>query len=441
MKFNTRIAGQKIREIFKNKASVPVALGVLALAAAAAGYFFITSTKDAKTYTVVLSENGFTPASLTVKQGDLIKFSTTLKDPFWPASDPHPLHSLYPQFDPKKPVNPGEVWTFKAGKIGLWAYHDHLFPANKGIINVVSKSSWEIRGKVLKRDDLLTMVGKDGPQKTYSNLKQIYDESSLYAHSTFHLFGEVLYTKFGLDGIQYCDNFAGFGCYHGFFIKAVSDKGLDVAIDLDKYCVEKFGPQGLGCPHGIGHGLVEYFGLGLDKINQALVVCSKLTWQGPLFGCAGGVFMENNFPTVFDKNGVGTVTTREAHGNLLEPCLSVPDKFKMACYYEQASWWNQTFKGDYKKIGGFCSSLANSDQRDSCFLGMGNSAAEVGQYNINYVTDECAQISNKRSEAVCRAGGAWAFFANPAERALSESVCEGLGPFQSLCLDKRILVK
>lgn len=427
--------------IFKNKAVVATLLMVVVAILSFALYRIITSAKDVKTYEVVLNENGFVPENLTVKQGDLIKFSSTLKDQFWPASDPHPLHSVYPQFDPKKPINPGQSWTFKANKVGVWAYHNHLFPANKGVVNVISKSNWEIRGKVLKREDIGVMIDKNGADKTYANLKQIYSESSLYAHSTFHLFGEVLYTKFGLDGISYCDNFAGFGCYHGFFIKAVSDKGLDVAVDLDKFCVNKFGTQGLGCPHGIGHGLVEYFGLGLDKVNKALAICAKLSWQGPLFGCAGGVFMENNFPTIFDKDGVGTVTTREAHSNLLEPCLSVPDKFKQACYYEQASWWTQLFKGDAKKISGFCMSISNTDQRDSCFLGMGNSAAEVSQYDVNYVNDICSKVNDKRSEAVCRAGGAWAFFANPAQRALSESVCEGLGGYQSLCLDKRILVK
>ncbi len=401
-------------------------------------YFFVSKPKSSE-YVVILTDSGFSPSQLTIKQGDLVTFTTTLGAPFWPASDPHPLHTLYPEFDPKKPIAVNQSWKFKFNKIGNWEYHDHLFPSFGGKIIVLSNKDIQIRNQVLTRETITKMVDKEGPEKVYSDLEKIYDSNSTFAHSTFHLFGEILYTKFKLSGIDYCDNFAGFGCYHGLFIKAVSDKGLDVAIDLDQKCVEKFGIQGLGCPHGIGHGLVEYFGIG--KIKEALSICAKLSWQGPLFGCAGGVFMENNFPTVFDKDGVGKVTVREAHGNLFEPCLSLDSKFKQACYFEQASWWNKVLNSDYQKIGNFCNSLKVSNEKESCLLGLGNAIAESTQYDPSSIVKGCSQMPNKPTEMLCRAGGAWAFFSNLDKRPQSEEICSGLGVYQKLCLDKRILVK
>lgn len=401
--------------------------------------YFVSQNSNSKEHEVVLGENGFSPKELTIQKGDRVKFRSNLDDPFWPASDPHPLHTVFSAFDPKKPVNPEAFWEFRFSKLGEWTYHDHLFPAYKGKITVLSKNTFESRNKILTRDEVLKLINKNGPEKTYLELKKIYDPSGAFAHTTVHLFGEVLYTKFGLSGINYCDNFAGFGCYHGHFIKAVSDKGLDIAIELDKKCVEKFGPMGLGCPHGIGHGLVEYFGLG--KVKEALTICAKLSWQGPLFGCSGGVFMENNFPTVFDKNGVGKVTTREPGDNLFEPCQNLDSKFKQSCYFEQASYWNSVLNSDYDKIGKLCLSLGVVNQREACLLGMGNSIVEVSAYNANTLLLGCSKLQDKHSQAICVAGGSWAFFSNPDKRNESEGICRGLSTYEKLCMDRRILVK
>ncbi len=402
-------------------------------------FIYFSNNNTAKTHDVVLTTNGFEPAFLAIRRGDSIKFTTTLSKSFWPASDPHPLHTGFSVFDPKKPINPEASWEFKFSKVGEWPYHDHLFPAYKGRVIVLSKHDFEIRNKVLTRDDVIKFINKNGPDGAYQLLKKVYDSTTAVAHTTFHLFGEVLYTKYGLNGISYCDDFGGFGCYHGLFIKAVGDKGLAVATELDQKCIEKFGTQGLGCPHGIGHGLVEYFGLG--KVSEALALCTKLTWQGAFFGCSGGVFMENNFPTIFDKEGVGKVTARDAHGNLFEPCLSVPSNFKQSCYFEQASWWSHVFANDYSKVGKFCGQLRVQTEKEACFLGVGNSVTEVNRYSADRVLAACGQMPDSNSEAVCRAGASWAFFSNPDQRQLSESVCSGLGAYENLCLEKRMLIK
>lgn len=89
---------------------------------------------EGQTYEITLTENGFTPNEITIKPGDSIKFSTTLNKPFWPASDLHPTHGIYPEFDPQQPIDPQSSWTFKFLKTGRWKYHDHLNPSQRGII-------------------------------------------------------------------------------------------------------------------------------------------------------------------------------------------------------------------------------------------------------------------------------------------------------------------
>ena len=56
----------------------------------------------------------------------------------WPASNIHPTHALYSEFDSLKPIVQGESWTFTFTKTRKWNFHDHL-RANKGGIVIVTK--------------------------------------------------------------------------------------------------------------------------------------------------------------------------------------------------------------------------------------------------------------------------------------------------------------
>ena len=86
--------------------------------------------------TIVYSDSGFSPSTLTIKKGSKVTFSNQSSRNFWPASGPHPSHTNYPEFDPKKAVAAGSSWTFTFDKVGTWPYHDHLNPTRSGSITV-----------------------------------------------------------------------------------------------------------------------------------------------------------------------------------------------------------------------------------------------------------------------------------------------------------------
>lgn len=90
------------------------------------------------TASVMLTDAGFTPHEITIRVGGTVTFSTTRALPFWPASDSHPSHSIYPEFDPHGPIAANEHWTFRFDKVGDWGYHDHLRSYFTGTIHVVS---------------------------------------------------------------------------------------------------------------------------------------------------------------------------------------------------------------------------------------------------------------------------------------------------------------
>ena len=103
-------------------------------------------------YTVEITENGFSPSSLTIFRGDRVKFVNMGFSPIWPASAVHPTHRVYPDsdivkcgtteedsiFDACQGLTQGEDYTFEFNEVGTWNYHDHLHANLRGTIVVDS---------------------------------------------------------------------------------------------------------------------------------------------------------------------------------------------------------------------------------------------------------------------------------------------------------------
>lgn len=85
---------------------------------------------------VAMTAKGFEPANITVKKGTKVAFVNKDTKSRWPASAPHPSHTIYPQFDPKAGVAAGKNWEFTFDRVGDWKYHDHLIPTMFGSVTV-----------------------------------------------------------------------------------------------------------------------------------------------------------------------------------------------------------------------------------------------------------------------------------------------------------------
>ncbi len=85
---------------------------------------------------ITFNGTAFSPNNLTIKNGDVVRFKNNSDGDFWPASGPHPQHTNYPEFDPKKAIAAGASWEFKFTQTGTWGFHDHLHPTAFGKIIV-----------------------------------------------------------------------------------------------------------------------------------------------------------------------------------------------------------------------------------------------------------------------------------------------------------------
>lgn len=112
------------------------------------GYFLLTKTfvvqDGAKTtevqgepaFTILRTSSGYEPKELTVKKGDIVLWTNESGEFHWPASDLHPTHGVYPEFDPLKPIASGDTWKFKFDKVGVFRFHDHIRANKVGTITV-----------------------------------------------------------------------------------------------------------------------------------------------------------------------------------------------------------------------------------------------------------------------------------------------------------------
>lgn len=261
-----------------------------------------------------------------------------------------------------------------------------------------------------------------GPEKAYKEFKEKNGRIAFdYQHLSVHVFGELLYETEGLLGIQYCDPSFGFGCYHGFFGRALSEEGVSAVKELDAICVEIYTPLGTGCQHGIGHGIMEY--VGGNRINEALELCKETTQLTPLLGCTSGVFMEYNRP-LSTKEGV-TLSPEPRpfdESNPYDPCISVDEKFRDSCFFELGQRYSLIFREDAVMQTTLCSGLHNSRDVRHCYMGVGADLAPAFAFDVDLILSKCAAMG-AQGELFCRAGASWSYYADPEKREQSGRLC------------------
>lgn len=312
---------EKFRQLVKN---IPTDKKVfLALTLILIGTAFLQTNYQklkmvsATTHFVELSDNGFDPRELTVSQGDTVKFTTVRNKYFWPASNTHPTHDIYADFDAKNAVAPNAFWSFQFDRVGEWHYHDHLDPQFSGVIIVVPGSTGETKANCQNIDDaslsktkrdfcwdvyISKILKKDGIAEAFKFLRESKSENpnfELECHSAAHRIGRSILEEFKknpLVEIPLESQDCGFGMYHG-FMENLFVTGSDIQIAHNfcrsiKYDLVNPSDKMNECYHGVGHGVAEYY-YPQSPDNQDLVQKTSL------------ISCETNMNTTLEKGSCG----------------------------------------------------------------------------------------------------------------------------------------
>jgi hypothetical protein len=258
-----------------------------------------------------------------------------------------------------------------------------------------------------KEDDIVAFwekrIRRDGALSAYNAFADSVSEvDASEAHRGAHLFGEALYAIQGVGGISTCDEQFMYGCLHQVVAEAILEDGPRVVYELGKKCAGD-----LQCLHGIGHGVVMWYGYEQDMLTEAFEACSKASPDNNFNGCVSGVFMEYNYPA-FPQTKNTHLRPIPPH-NYHEPCDTVPTEHAPLCYYWQVRLWKDSALEEkdntviISTISQRCA-LLHDDRRRGCMGGIGPSTISLTAYNPKEITRLCNAIQGNREEiTLCHA--------------------------------------
>ena len=86
--------------------------------------------------TVLYVQDNFLPQVLQVKVGATIHFINQSDSDLQVVSDPHPAHSILPDFNAQRAYEKGEVYSYTFIRPGTFPYHNESNTAKTGLIVV-----------------------------------------------------------------------------------------------------------------------------------------------------------------------------------------------------------------------------------------------------------------------------------------------------------------
>lgn len=401
------------------------------------------------TVTVHMGERGFSPQKVQVTAGTRVVFENTGQKEHWPASNIHPTHDIYPEFDPQLGIAPGHLWQFTFKKEGRWRYHDHIYPNFTGEILVLpspdgkKQSFWQsVIGKILslfQRDNgqdkeeqyaydprikrgeeaifndknaLFSHVKKFGAKQTVVQLASLSEKYG-DCHQSAHAAGRFSFELEGNKAFQQCSAECHSGCYHGATEAYFKKNGTnDLQKSLNIICGtpenEFMGHQ---CFHGIGHGLMAWSDY---ELFESLKNCDLLVKSGQE-SCYSGVFMENVVGALaFDEAGVDLDSkdfhfTKYLNNDPEYPCTIVNEKYKSACYFFQTSRMVDLFDWDFTQVAQACLAVPERFQ-DLCFDSMGRDASGYTLSNAEESIKLCSNAPYGKYRVTCLRGAVQDFF-------------------------------
>ncbi len=345
----------------------------------AAGQVRVARGHTGNTYTIEMTPAGFVPDRLDVLAGDPLLFENSDESDHWPASDVHPTHQLYPDFDAQRPIPQGESWSFALFRPGVWGCHDHLNPQFTAQVVVLPDShpvSSDSGGSdsqpgalaryfaAAKRfNDRIFEAGRlflaevFPPRQAVSQARPT-EAAAAQLQTAFRepMFAELETVYAELDLGCPADDFT---CMAGFFREQASSYGPTLAIDLllrlheDGRVSTSVDQHQLG--HHIGRQTAESFGVN----ENAFLLCPMAALNG---GCQHGFF----------EYVLGKTTTSAEAADLI--CQSLDEqysaKFRFYCYHGVGHGVMMAAAYDLERALSMCDTFLGLTAQDGCWQGV-----------------------------------------------------------------------
>ena len=412
--------------------------------------------------TIRITSAGFFPKEATVDFGTTVTFINDDRVSHWPASDPHPIHDDYAEFDSKRAVLPGKLWSFRFTKSGTFRFHDHVNSSVRGTIIVrkgretvidsfrqaavtvagVIERAWvklagyssryglRLRKANETIDDYILIQMKKcfpfgGRHPCYKDVTDLFLKQfgvvdileamkrnetipEIYGrcHEVGHYMGRYLYrkTKNIRESFAQCDVMTcGVGCQHGIGEEFFRDKHLSIDNSDDELGKEISTACGTEKDYErpiLYHECLHGLGHGLMEVSVMDVPRSlKLCDYLP------GVWnQEGCYAGVFMENA-GSLTVPDHPSKYLKrddplyPCNILDKKYLKLCYEYQTSYFGSLTNWQWSDTAALCKKVPAKYQ-DSCFSQIAAHEA-MSSRGPAKVSASCEYITNIETKNQC----------------------------------------
>ena len=311
-----------------------------------------------------MNENGFAPSKVNIKQGQAVEFENTGNTSHWPASNVHPTHESYSEFDPKKPVKPGESWGFIFDNAGVWQFHDHLFPEFVGTVTVTkdfeAENTKEVKPKTLQNN-----------QSIMAKLKAWLTRALLwiqkpFAQKTKSTETDVVFSApetYDLSAVEQeypstCDE-GDFGCFDTLLREVTKAHGPNAAIELFALWQDTGVVSPAVDDHQLSHRIGRQTASSYGVNSEAFLLCPMSAVNG---GCQHGFF----------EHVLGQTETSSEAAQLICESLGTEysSKFKFYCYHGVGHGVIMAQAYDLQKSLDVCNQLPSFVAQDGCWQGV-----------------------------------------------------------------------
>lgn len=265
-------------------------------------------------------------------------------------------------------------------------------------------------GKLAEEERVWTeRIRSQGGKAAYAELAEaLVNVTPALQHERAHAFGAALFAVEDTTGMSACDARFSYGCFHEFLGRSISEHGLAVVAELNEGCVKALVKSPLSCQHGIGHGILSFFGYDERALIKALGECERLPYSDPIGGCYGGALMEYNMQSMLGSQAV--FRRADSEEDLYEPCASLSTQYQNACTFWQPQWWLSVIlhgEGSEKvfaQLGENCRGMADTVAlRRTCFEGIGNVTVPSADFSPERARELCDATSSSRLDRLyCR---------------------------------------
>lgn len=411
-----------------------------------AGEGFVPTRLDIETGTrvVLINESGEEFAPLFAA-GHADSHSGGHADHHGAHGDDH--HSGAPAWTPRASHADGHAqeWTHAFHVSGYRRYRNDLNPDHTGLIVALDPpgSNLEplvVEGEALsfpeapeltadRYDELLRdteavreFMHAYGPHNTLEVLRQAEVATGVDCHGSAHHLGRMTFSEYGAAASVSAEEACRSGMRHGMLEQLFVDRGIgNLAQDVGVLCP----PNSSSfvrhqCLHGVGHGVMAWTAY---EIEDALMLCDRLSDQPSQSSCYTGVFMENVVSGLAGE--VGQRSTYVDREDPHYPCNALDARYVDACYWYQTSQMLNVFNRDLDLVAQACEEAPPASRR-TCFGSYGRDVTGMYPRSPRTVAHYCSVPPTAQYRLSCIDGAARTLFWDESQQDKGLALCEAV---------------